>query len=50
MIKKQRKVLEISKVKGKRLPSETLADFKYSAQSVPKVINFFIKICQGKRT
>jgi hypothetical protein len=50
MIKKQRKVLEISKVKGKRLPSEALADFKYSAHSVPKVINFFIKICQGKRT
>jgi hypothetical protein len=49
MIKKQRKTLEISKVKGKRLPSEALADFIYLAHSVPKVINFFIKICKGKK-
>jgi hypothetical protein len=49
MIKKQRKELGISKVKEKRLPSEALADFIYSAHSVPKVINFFIKICKGKK-
>jgi hypothetical protein len=50
MIKKPRKVLEASKLKEKRVPSEALAAFKYSAHSVPKVTNFFIKICQGKRT
>jgi hypothetical protein len=49
MIKKQRKMLETSKVKERRLPSEALAAFKYSAHSVPKATNFFIKICQGKR-
>jgi hypothetical protein len=49
MMKKQRKAPGISKVKGKRLPSEALADFIYSAHSVPKVINFFIKICKGKK-
>jgi hypothetical protein len=48
-IKKQRKALGISKIKEKRLPSEALADFIYSAHSVPKVINFFIKICKGKK-
>jgi hypothetical protein len=49
MMKKQRKAPGISKVKGKRLPSEALADFIYSAYSVPKVINFFIKIYKGKK-
>jgi hypothetical protein len=50
MTKKQRKVPETSKVKERRLPSEALEAFKYSAHSVPKVTNFFIKIYQGKRT
>jgi hypothetical protein len=49
MIKKQRKVLETSKVKERRLPSGALAAFKYLAHLVPKVTNFFIKICQGKK-
>jgi hypothetical protein len=47
-IKKHIKELEISRVQTRRLPSEALAVFKYSAHSVPKAMNFFISTCQGK--
>jgi hypothetical protein len=44
MIKKQMKELEISIAQTRRLPSEALAVFKYSAHLVPKAMNFIVPV------
>jgi hypothetical protein len=41
--KKQRKAYWIRKCRKRNLPSEALAAFRYSAHSLPKATNFFIK-------
>jgi hypothetical protein len=42
-IKQQKGIKKQTKTRQQNLPSETFATFRYSAHSVPKEMNFFIK-------